>query len=281
MNSLESKIRTEIVNGLSCRISGNGPALIMIHGIISDSTFFEECQKWLSEFYTVICYDRRSYGDSISIKYTDYTVRTQAEDVADIIRSLDLGGAYILGNSAGGLIGLELAMQHPSLVKGLLMIEPSLGYDPDEKSKLLEWNRLLNEHKDAGQYKQVLPLFTEITGGSTGGSGFSMAQMRRTYQNLSAFLNGELNEVQHYLPSRERLKNITAPVAIAVTERGKDSLFATSSESAADIIGWSLFHLPGYHNTYKDFASDAAVFTHGIFSSMEKGLIPVLDADSL
>lgn len=281
MNSSESKIRTEIVNGLSCRISGDGPALIMIHGIISDSTFFEECQKWLSSFYTVISYDRRSYGNSTSVKYTDYTVRTQAEDVAEIIRSLQLGSAYILGNSAGGLIGLELAIQHPSLVKGLLMIEPSLGYDPSEKNKLLGWNRLLNQHKEEGKYKQVLPLFSELTGEARGSAEFSMAQMKRTYQNLSAFLNGELNEVQHYLPSRDRLKNITAPVAIAVSERGRDGIFGTSSSTAADIIGWPLFHLPGYHNTYKAFAADAAVFTHGIFSSMGKGLVPVLDTDSL
>lgn len=273
MNTLESPINTQIINGLSCRISGDGPALLMIHGIISDSSFFAECQKLLSKFYTVISYDRRSYGESTSVSFTDYSVRTQAEDAADILRSLNLDSAYILGNSAGGLIGLELAMQHPSLVKGLLMIEPSLGYEPEEKAKLLEWNRQLNQHKDSGKYKQVLPLFSAITGDSSGSSQFSMAQMKRTYQNLSAFLDGELNEVQHYLPSRERLKSITAPVAVAVTERGRDSIFATSSESAAKLIGWPLFHLPGFHNTYKDFATDAAVFTHGIFSSMEKGLI--------
>ena len=261
------------ISGLSCRIYGSGQPLLMIHGIISDSTFFDVCAKWLSHFYTVITYDRRSYGSSTTEKYTDYTVKTQADDAAAILETLNLGPAYILGNSAGGLIGLELTMQHPQLVKGLLMIEPSLGYDSTEREKLLAWNKLLNEYADAGQYKQVLPEFTKITGGSTNSGSFSMAEMKRTYQNLTAFLKGELNDVQHYLPSTERLSKIDVPIAVAVTERGKESIFATSSESACALIGWPLFHLPGYHNTYKDFPSDAAIATHGIFSSMEKKII--------
>ena len=262
-----------VIDGLACRIYGTGQPLLMIHGIISDSTFFDACAQWLSHFYTVITYDRRSYGNSNTEKYTDYTVKTQADDAAAILEAVGLGPAYILGNSAGGLIGLELTMQHPHLVKGLLMIEPSLGYDPAEREKLLAWNKLLNEYADAGQYKQVLPEFTKITGGSTGGGSFSMAEMKRTYRNLTAFLKGELNDVQHYLPSKERLSQIDVPVAVAVTERGKESIFATSSESACEIIGWPLFHLPGYHNTYKEFPSDAAIATHGIFSSMEKNMI--------
>lgn len=273
MNTTKNSIDHRIIEGISCHIQGSGTPLLMIHGIISDSTFFKDCAAWLSHFYTVITYDRRAYGESVHRRYTDYTIRTQAEDAATILQTLKPGPAYILGNSAGGLIGLELTMQHPDLVKGLLMIEPSLGYDPDEKNKLLDWNRTLNEYADAGQYKQVLPEFTRIIGGSTGNAGFSMMEMKRTYQNLSAFMKGELNDVQHYLPSMERLGQIHCPVAIAVTERGRNSIFATSSASAAELIGWPLFHLPGFHNVYKEFPQDAAVSTHGIFSSMEKHII--------
>lgn len=273
MNTTKNNIKDKIIEGLSCHIQGSGTPLLMIHGIISDSTFFKDCAQWLSNFYTVITYDRRSYGESTHQQYTDYTVKIQSEDAAVILQVMGLGPAYILGNSAGGLIGLELTMQHPELVKGLLMIEPSLGYEPEDKNKLLEWNRTLNKYADTGQYKQVLPEFTRITGGSTGNAEFSMMEMKRTYQNLSAFMKGELNDVQHYLPSMDRLQQINCPVAVAVTERGRNSIFATSSSSAAKLIGWPLFHLPGFHNMYKEFPQDAAICTHGIFSSMDKHII--------
>lgn len=262
------------VGGLACHVSGTGTPLLMLHGIISDSSFFTECAELLSHFYTVITYDRRSYGQSRSRDYTDYSVHTQAEDAARILSALTDEPAFILGNSAGGLIGLELALSHPNLVRGLLMIEPSLGYDPADREKLLAWNRTLNGYAETGQYKQVLPEFARTIGGSTREATSTMADLRRTFQNLNAFMEGELNEVQHYLPNADRLAALKTPAALAITERGRESIFATSTVSAAQYTGLPLFHLPGYHNVVQDFPQDAAVTIHGIFESMQKGLFP-------
>lgn len=262
-----------VIDGLSCHMQGTGSPLLMIHGIISDSVFFKECANLLSHFYTVITYDRRSYGQSNTEHYTDYSVHAQAKDAARILSALTDEPAFILGNSAGGLIGLELALSHPSLVRGLLMIEPSLGYDPADREKLQAWNRTLNGYAEAGQYKQALPEFARITGGSTRKTTSTMAEMRRTFQNLKAFMEGELNEVQHYLPPLDSLSDLQIPAALAVTERGRESIFATSTIRAAEYTGWPLFHLPGYHNVVQDFPHDAAATIHGIFDLMQNNLL--------
>ena len=251
---------------------GSGIPLLLIHGIISDSSFFEPCMSVLSRSYQTICYDRRGYGKSVRQAYTDYSVHTQARDAAEVLGAVKAGPAYILGNSAGGLVGLELALHYPQLVKGLVIVEPSLGYEEQERLKLLAWNEELNEYARSGRHKQALPAFTRITGAPEGSSSApSLMALKQTYQNLSAFLTGELNMIQHYLPPAEALRQITVPRVIAVTERGRESIFATSSVSAAKHLGWPLIHLPGYHNVAKDMPLDFSLFIHGVLSAMENG----------
>lgn len=189
------------------KLSGQGPLLMMIHGIISDGTFFDKSAACLSGNYRVLTYDRRGYGENNAKSYTDYSVEAQAEDAADILKECQETPAWVLGNSAGGLIALELALRYPELVRGLILLEPSLGYDPSEREKLLAWNRELNGYLKEGKIKRALPAFSRVIGADgTGNVSGSLQELRRTYQNLQAFMYGELNEVQHYLPPVGKLQ---------------------------------------------------------------------------
>jgi pimeloyl-ACP methyl ester carboxylesterase len=256
---------------LYATVTGEGAPLLMIHGIIGDRTFFTESSQYLSSFYRVITYDRRGYGQNNNGQFTDYSVGTQAEDAANVLRNTCQEPAWILGNSAGGLIALELAMRYPGLVRGMVLMEPSLGYEEGEKEKLAAWNRELNEYVAQGKIKRALPAFSRVIGGGDGGEKTtSLKEMRQTYANLSAFMYGELNEVQHYTPSLEQLKQISVPVVIGVTERGRDSLFATSSLSAARLLAWPVVHFPGYHNVAREMPMDFSCMLHGILCAMEK-----------
>lgn len=258
-------------NKLYVNVAGVGEPLLMIHGIIGDSTFFDGCVAYLSKNYQTVVYDRRGYGLSNQEKYEDFSVHTQAEDAAQILRDTCQEPAWVLGNSAGGLIALELAISHPELVRGLVLMEPSLGYEEEEQQKLAEWNKELNGYIEEGKIKKALPAFSRVIGGSmdTQEKGLSIKEMKQTYTNLHAFMYGELNEVQHYTPSVDTLKNVAVPVVIAVTERGRDSFFATSSESAAHIIGWPVVHLPGYHNVAKELPFDFSCMLDGVIRNMK------------
>ena len=65
--------------------TGAGTPLLMIHGIISDGSFFDEAASFLADEYQVISYDRRGYGRSTGEKWTDFSVGAQAEDAARIL----------------------------------------------------------------------------------------------------------------------------------------------------------------------------------------------------
>lgn len=248
-------------------VKGEGAPLVMVHGIISDSTFFEAAAEVLKEDYQVVTYDRRGYGDHRGETCSDYSVHAQAEELREILEGYCREPAWVIGNSAGGLIAVEAALCYPELFRGMVLVEPSLGYDEEEREKLLSWNKELNGYVEAGRIKSALPAFSRVTGDDRGKKGTaSLKEMKRTYQNLSAFMYGELNEVQRYLPPLESLRRLPMPVVNAVTEKGKDSIFATSSEKAAQIIGWRTVTLPGYHNVAKDMPREFACRIRDILS---------------
>ena len=266
--------KTTSQNVSDCRLfsssSGKGEAILLIHGIISDSSFFESCVSYLSKSYQTITYDRRGYGKSISENYTDFSVHAQALDAVSVIKKHTNEPVWLIGNSAGGLIGLELALHFPELLKGLIMIEPSLAYEKEEKQKLQAWNQELNDYLNSGKIKKALPAFSRVTAAPVSDAATSsLAVLKQTYQNLSAFMHGELNEVQHYFPDIQQLKELTVPTAVAVTERGRESIFATSSLSGAQMIGWPVIHIPGFHNVARDMPFDFALSMHGIISGMK------------
>ena len=268
--------------GLYSELRGSGAPLLLIHGIISDHTFFDPLSECLQDRYSVIVYDRRGYGTADREVYGDFSVVAQAGDAAEVLKKYTDEPVWIFGNSAGGLIGLELLRRRPEMVRGLVMMEPSLVFDDRSREALEAWNRELNEYKNSGHYKKAFPAFSKMTGEkSTGASsgGSALAGLKRAYKNLSVFLEGELNEVQNYRPSLKELQAIRKPVSIAVTEEGKDLPFGFSSYSAAEIIGWDVLWLPGKHNTAQTHPGEAAGLLDREFrrmGKMESKFTPIL-----
>lgn len=233
--------------------AGEGEPLLLIHGIISDSSFFAGTARLLSASYQVITYDRRGYGSAAYSEEMDFSVAAQAQDAAAILTKVCREPAWIVGNSAGALIAIEACMRFPDLVRGLLLVEPSISFDPECRQMMKKWNQELNDYLLSGHIKRVLPAFHRVIGGQNLLSqGSSLAEMKRVYHNLYHFMHGELNEVQGYAPSKRRLSPIHIPVRVIVTDSGRDSIFGRSSQALAKEMGWKLSLLPGYHNTLKD-----------------------------
>ena len=209
--------------------TGAGTPLLMIHGIISDGSFFDEAASFLADEYQVISYDRRGYGRSTGEKWTDFSVGAQAEDAARILETYTDQKALLFGNSAGSLIALELAFRYPDMVRGMVLLEPSLAWDEEERAKLREWNRELNTYAASGRIKRAMPAFIRVTGAPASGESAGLEEMKKTYSNLKNFMFGELNEVQQaYYPSLERCRALEIPVKVAVTRQGASSIFATA-----------------------------------------------------
>ncbi len=251
---------------------------MMIHGIISDGSFFDELSRNLKDDFTVITYDRRGYGASdVEPEDTDFSVAAQVEDAAQILRERTQEKAWVFGDSAGGVIAAELALRFPQLVRGLALLEPSIVFDEESKRELGEWNRELNEYVRQGRIRQAMPAFARVIGAgrdpqkNTGIKTADLAQIRMAYKNLKNFMLGELNEIQNYYPPIGEVKKITVPVCVLLTQDGRDSLFAVTSKRGAAGAGWPIGYVPGSHNAPRDESGPFAEALKGVIGKMRKG----------
>jgi pimeloyl-ACP methyl ester carboxylesterase len=124
-----------------------GTPVLLVHDIASDRFGLPVIPHARS-----IRYDRRGYGDSGAPEpYVGTTVMEQAEDAAALLRALDLPDAIVAGVGFGALIGLDLAMRHGSLVRGLVAADPPLyAFVPDANEELAEQRRVLQDSMATG-----------------------------------------------------------------------------------------------------------------------------------
>lgn len=117
-------VRTDRLNTF-IREAGDpsSPVLVLIHGNVSSSVFFEELMADLSADFRVIAPDYRGYGDS-ERKAIDATrgMADLSDDVVALLDALEIDGPVdLLGWSAGGNIALQVAIDHPDRVRRLVL----------------------------------------------------------------------------------------------------------------------------------------------------------------
>lgn len=103
---------------------GHGAPVIFVHGSLSDYTYWEEQVGPFAEHYRVIDYSRRYNYPNDNRSVPGYSAVTDAEDLAELIETLQLPKANIIGHSYGALTALFLAARHPELVRSLVVAEP-------------------------------------------------------------------------------------------------------------------------------------------------------------
>ena len=255
---------------LYCRAEGNGPLLLLIHGVACDSDYFRETAKLLAKKYTVITYDRRGYTRSkmihevFSEKQPDFSMNTQVEDAAAIIQHMNMGAAYVVGSSAGAVLSAALALRFPELVKALVLHEPVFAEDPQTADGLQELtDKIIACRTQKRGITRALMTFVEAMDGTDSRSvSKSLPEQARALKNLQLFVD---YEVEHLLQlSLREAANIQCPVYVAAGECDSNGLFCRGAKSAAEQLGWPLLHAPGYHNMASDLPLDFAVMVMGV-----------------
>ncbi|TFV64064.1 UNVERIFIED_ORG: alpha/beta fold hydrolase [Bacillus sp. AZ43] len=101
--------------------AGEGPALLLLHGIGNN------CQTWsgvinrLAEHHTVIAPDLLGHGNSAKPR-GDYSIAAYANGMRDLLSVLDIEQATVVGHSLGGGIALQFAYQFPERCQRLAVV---------------------------------------------------------------------------------------------------------------------------------------------------------------
>lgn len=109
------------VNGLKMyyEIHGTGAPLIILHGAYMSIASMGEIVSRLARTRQVIAVELQGHGRTADID-RPLTYEQMADDVAALIKQLNLDKADIFGYSMGGCVALQVAIRHPELVRKIV-----------------------------------------------------------------------------------------------------------------------------------------------------------------
>lgn len=101
-------------------ITGNGPPLLLVAGMVSDSASWAPLLPLLEPQFTVVRPDNRTTGQTTPWN-APASVPLFAADCAALVEYLGLGPVHVMGHSLGGMIAMQFAIAHPTSVKTLTL----------------------------------------------------------------------------------------------------------------------------------------------------------------
>jgi 3-oxoadipate enol-lactonase len=222
-------------------VHGEGEPLVLIAGLGSGASLFAKSTPLLSTGRKVIVFDNRGVGrtDKPDIPYT---IEMMADDTAGLMKALDVKRADVLGVSMGGRIAMDLAIRHPDMVRGLILVSTSA--------------RVTRETRSSFGLR-----FGELTKMITGSAAFGGSP-----QPYRAFIH-QL-EASSKFDCTDRLAGISAPTLILRGERDTLAPKDLVQEVHSGIKGSRLVEFKGGHIFFlwenKKFTGAVSEFLAGL-----------------
>jgi esterase len=102
---------------------GNGPPLIILHGLYGSSDNWITIARSLSNYFTVYLPDQRNHGQSPWSEVHDYS--SMRDDLYELVNDLSLKRFFLAGHSMGGKTAISFALRWPDMINGLLIADIS------------------------------------------------------------------------------------------------------------------------------------------------------------
>lgn len=113
---------------ISTMTMGEGPDVLLIHGLGGTRASFMETAAALSTRYRVHAPDLPGFGSSCKPALGGYNARWFSETMVSLMDALGIERAHLVGNSMGGRIAIELALNHPERVGALALLCPAVAW---------------------------------------------------------------------------------------------------------------------------------------------------------
>ncbi len=125
--------RSTAVRGASIEslVAGSGTPVVLIHGLGANKVSFLPTFDGLADRYEVHAIDLPGFGKSSKPLPTGrrYTMAWMADVVHGYLVRNDLTDAYLVGNSMGGRIAVEVGLRHPRAVRGMVGLGAAVAFD--------------------------------------------------------------------------------------------------------------------------------------------------------
>jgi 3-oxoadipate enol-lactonase len=114
---------------------GEGIPLLFIHQVATDRRLWQHQRSPFFQGYRLIMVDVMGHGEE-AWSPQEYSLDRAADRIRELLESLRVGPAFIIGVSMGAAIAMRVALSHPSLIRGLILVSP-WSHDVSEHTKNL------------------------------------------------------------------------------------------------------------------------------------------------
>jgi haloacetate dehalogenase len=109
------------------RWSGSGSPILLLHGFPETHLMWRDVASLLARHFTVVCADLRGYGSSgcpaSTPDHAPYAKRAMARDMVVVMEQLGFPRFSVAGHDRGGRVAYRLALDHPSRVERLAVLD--------------------------------------------------------------------------------------------------------------------------------------------------------------
>jgi 3-oxoadipate enol-lactonase len=226
---------------------GQGEPLILLHGGGLNCRMWDEQFEVFARHYRVIRYDARGSGKSdMPTAGESYS---HSEDLYALLQFLGLKQVYLMGLSLGGRISIDFALEHPEMVKALVLVAAGMsGYEFADLPAYAEvWKAF-----DAGNMAQAAEIMTQIWADGPNRTPDQMdarVRERVVQMNLDTFSRpqpqprAEWREAEP--PAISRLPEIQAPTFILVGDQDQQDILVIADLLKRQLAQAELVVIPG------------------------------------
>jgi pimeloyl-ACP methyl ester carboxylesterase len=137
---------------IAYRRVGRGDDVVMIHGMAATHGFWHlNVLLPLTRRFRVTIYDQRGHGNS-SMPHEGYTSAHLADDLLELLDSLGIQRANLIGHSLGGTVALHFAVEHPDRVASLVVADARVrSLQPSQRpAEWRHWKAVKSKLEETG-----------------------------------------------------------------------------------------------------------------------------------
>jgi pimeloyl-ACP methyl ester carboxylesterase len=113
---------------ISTLTMGEGPDILLLHGLGATKSSFFDTAAALSRRYTVHAIDLPGFGGSSKPATAPYGAPYAAKAVIGTMDALGIERAHLVGNSMGGRVAIEVGLERPDRVGGIALLSPAVAF---------------------------------------------------------------------------------------------------------------------------------------------------------
>jgi 3-oxoadipate enol-lactonase len=221
-------------------VSGTGDAVVLIHAGGVDSRMRDHQVKSFAQHYRVVRYDTRGIGQSHVVD-RDRAFSNQ-QDLRDLLGSLGVERAHIVGASGGGSLAIDFAIESPRLVNALVLVAPGLSGYIGTSAEVERFDQDQTAALERGDVEAAVELTLRLwLDGPRRSPDLVDPALRRwvggMYRHSFQQAVGTGPPQPMDPPALDRLNELTAPTLVVVGDLDTDMMHAIADLLAARVQG--------------------------------------------